>query len=192
MEVMVLLNMATKNDVANGSRGIVHDIVLDEREPECEANDDGEVILRFPPALIVFRPHRSTVNDRIGDLEPGLLPIVPTQTSFTIRDRYGQEVSVKRRQFSLAPAYAFTDFKSQGQTLKFVVVDLAKPLNGRLDGFHVYVALSRSPGRDYIRLLRLAERKHFTTHPSQDLREEDARLELLCAQTTRDWMAATR
>ncbi|KAH9057062.1 hypothetical protein EDB83DRAFT_1062563, partial [Lactarius deliciosus] len=83
------------------------------------------------------------------------------------------------------PAYAFTDIKSQGQTLECVIVDIAKPPSGALTGFNAYVALSRSCGRDTIRLLRDFDQRIFTVHPNEQLREEDQRLAAL-EKTTLD------
>ncbi|KAG2139646.1 hypothetical protein DEU56DRAFT_688293, partial [Suillus clintonianus] len=54
----------------------------------------------------------------------------------------------------LAPAYTFTDFKSQGQTIEHVLVDIGRTTCFALSPFNAYVALSRSCGRDSIRLLR--------------------------------------
>ncbi|KAJ7865406.1 hypothetical protein B0H13DRAFT_1637101 [Mycena leptocephala] len=51
-------------------------------------------------------------------------------------------------------AYAFTDYRSQGQTIPYVLVDIAKPPTGTLSFFNLYVALSRSSRRETIRLLR--------------------------------------
>ncbi|KZV59105.1 hypothetical protein PENSPDRAFT_695435 [Peniophora sp. CONT] len=71
--------------------------------------------------------------------------------------------TVHRRQFPVTAAYAFTDYRLQGQTIPAVVVDLAPPpvvdlapppRGGGLNLFSLYVALSRSSGRDTIRLLR--------------------------------------
>ncbi|KAJ7309974.1 hypothetical protein DFH08DRAFT_719085, partial [Mycena albidolilacea] len=41
-------------------------------------------------------------------------------------------------------AYAFTDYRSQGQTIPYVLVDIASPLTGKLSLFNLYVALSRT------------------------------------------------
>ena len=91
----------------------------------------------------------------------------------------------------MTPGYAFTDFKSQGQTIEFMLVDLAKPVTGGpLTPFNAYVGLSRSRGRDTIRLLRECQEGLFTTHPSEDLREEDIRLEKLDRLTTVESMYA--
>lgn len=35
--------------------------------------------------------------------------------------------SVKKKQYPLTAAYAFTDYRSQGQTIPYVVVDIATP-----------------------------------------------------------------
>ncbi|KAI5981874.1 hypothetical protein EDD15DRAFT_2182423 [Pisolithus albus] len=50
----------------------------------------------------------------------------------------------------MTPAYAFTDYRAQGQTLPCVVVDIATPPSGGLNLFNLYVALSRSAGRSTI------------------------------------------
>ncbi|KAJ6495754.1 hypothetical protein C8R47DRAFT_954709, partial [Mycena vitilis] len=86
-------------------------------------------------------------------LPQGTLPIVPSKFGFNIQVN-GRTVRIIRRQLAMTPAYAFTDYKSQGQTLPRVFIDLEKPPTGKLTPFSAYVALSRSKGRDNIRLLR--------------------------------------
>ena len=62
--------------------------------------------------------------------------------------------TVHRRQFPLTGAYAFTDYRLQGQTIDAIIVDLAKPPSGGdLSMFNMYVALLRSQGCDWIRIL---------------------------------------
>jgi len=84
---------------------------------------------------------------------------------------------IKQRQLPMTAAYAFTDYKSQGQTIEYVIVDIGDPPTGHMSPFGVYVALSRSRGRGTIRLLRDFNEKLFTHHPSEDLRLEMTRLE---------------
>ena len=67
--------------------------------------------------------------------------------------------------------------------MEHVIVDLAKPPSGSLTGFNAYVALSRSRGRNTIRLLRDFDEKLFTSHPNIKLRAEDNRLPVLEQQT---------
>jgi len=92
---------------------------------------------------------------------------------------------IKRRQLPMTAAYAFTDYKSQGQTIEYVIVDIGDPPTGHMSPFGVYVALSRSRGRGTIRLLRDFNEKLFTHHPSEDLRLEMIRLDGLDQETKR-------
>lgn len=86
---------------------------------------------------------------------------------------------MKRRQFPLTAAYAFADYRSQGQTIPYVMVDLTPPPNGTLNLFNLYVALSRSSGRDSIRLLRGFDEKMLKKSHDGALLAEDERLERL-------------
>ena len=90
---------------------------------------------------------------------------------------------VHRWQYVLTPAYAFTNFKSQGQTIELVIVDLARPPSSFLSTFNAYVALSWSRGWDTIQLLRDFDEKLFTVHLNEELRAEDERLDVLAQQT---------
>jgi len=95
----------------------------------------------------------------------------------------GATVKLDRRQLAIVPGYAFTDYKAQGQTMEFVIVDISKPPSGFISPFSMYVALSRSRGRNSIRILRDFDPALFMHHPSEDLRLEMLRLELLNERT---------
>lgn len=179
MKIMVLLNLATDADLANGSRGIITDIVLHPEE-ECLQKGEYRVHLKHPPSVIFFKSYQHQTKP-IPGLPEGIIPIFPTRKTFTLKEERRRTIS--RLQFALTPAYAFTDFKSQGQTIEHVIVDLAKPPSGSLTAFNAYVALSRSRGRSTIRLLRPFDEKLFTVHPSEELRKEDERLAVLAQKT---------
>ena len=178
MKAMILMNISTDSDLANGSRGIIEDIILDPREGEPTRS--SSICLRYPPAVILFRPLFGR-NQKFPGLPVGVVPIFPTCRRFKIGGRSG--VFIDREQYALTPAYAFTDFKSQGQTIESVIVDLARPPSGKLTGFNSYVALSRSRGKSTIRLLRDFDEKLFTVHPNEHLRREDVRLDNLEKET---------
>ncbi|KAJ3572998.1 hypothetical protein NP233_g2711 [Leucocoprinus birnbaumii] len=186
MKAMVLLNISTDADLANGTRGVIEDICLDPRETDSdmEQDDEGRVLLRFPPVLIKFRPDLPT-DIRFTGLEDGIIPITPSEVRFTLEASEGKKFRVWRRQLALTQAYAFTDYKSQGQTIPYVIVDMATPpgRGSKLTPFNAYVALSRSRGRDSIRLLRHPDISLFTNHPCEYLREEDTRLVALAEET---------
>ena len=179
MRAMVLLNIDTDSDLANGSRGIITGIMLHPDEV-VDPNATGTVRLTNPPAAILFRPLNGPKKQLPG-LAPGVIPIFPLKRSFNLKGVH--KTVVDREQFALTGAYAFTDYKSQGQTIDCALIDLAKPPSGCLTSFNSYVALSRGRGRSTIRLLRNFEEKLFTTHPSEELRKEDERLDKLARGT---------
>jgi len=174
MKAMVVLNLATEADIANGTRGTITDIVLDPRENGLSVDDEGAIRLKYPPALIKFRPNKGS-NINFEGLDEGIVPIIPSVVTFKIKFD-GQEESVRRRQYAMTAGYAFTDYKAQGQTIEYVIIDIAQPPNKGLTAFSAYVALSRSRGRQSIRLLRPFDENLFMHHPSEDLRIDMQRL----------------
>lgn len=97
-----------------------------------------------------------------------------------------QRQKILRRQFPVCAGYAFTDYKSQGQTLEYVIV--VGPIATRrfsVTPFAAYIALSWSHSRHRIRLLRDFKDEIYTQHPSEELRVEDERLKMLTEETAR-------
>ena len=184
MKVMITFNVNTEKDIANGARGKVVDIILDPRETVSEGST---VHLKYPPAYVLVKLDRSN-GVHLDGLPEGVVPIAPIKKQFYILVG-GKRKKVTRLQLPMTPAYAFTDYRSQGQTIEYVIVDIGRPPRGALTGFNAYVALSRSSGRSTIRLLRDFEDKLFTQHPSEDLRKEDRRIEELDYQTRITWQA---
>jgi ATP-dependent exoDNAse (exonuclease V) alpha subunit len=183
MPCMVTMNVKTKHDLANGTRGTLADIILDPREHEIDTNSSTHH-LQYPPRFILFQPDETRAANLPG-LPEGVYPIEPITSNYKVVIQ-GKTTSVERRQIPVTGGYAFTDYRSQGQTLPAVIVDLAQPPTGKLTPFGAYVALSRSKGRDTIRLLREFDDKIFTTHPSESLRVENLRLERQ-DQLTKEW-----
>ncbi|OSC97380.1 hypothetical protein PYCCODRAFT_1334713, partial [Trametes coccinea BRFM310] len=72
-----------------------------------------------------------------------------------------------------------TAHKSQGQTFKHIIVDLA----GCIGSEAPYVMLSRATSLNGIIILRPFDKSKITCRPSEDLRKELRRLEILALQT---------
>jgi len=127
MKVMVTLNLATEVDLANGSRGTIEDIILDPREHvsrgDLHDDDNGIIWLKYPPAMIVFKPLHYEFPPFPG-MDPGLIPIFPSEVTFNIHYQNNPKTKITRRQYPLSAAYAFTDHKAQGQTIENVIVDI--------------------------------------------------------------------
>ena len=79
----------------------------------------------------------------------------------------------------MTAAYAFTDYKSQGQTIPYLIIDLGAVANGKLNQFNAYVVMSRRPKSDNILLLCSFDLTLFTTPLGSDLQDFDKQLEVL-------------
>jgi hypothetical protein len=183
--VMVTLNILTDLDVANGVRGEIEDIVLDERDRHIAMKQTVECRLQNPPRYVLVKLFRTKAPCLEG-LPPNVIPITPVSKTFSTMMN-GTKITVKRTQLPLTLAYAFTDFRSQGQTINPLIVDIASPPYGYLTPFNIYVALSRATGRKNIRLLRDFDEKFLQQHPSEYLRLEDTRLCQLNELTKKIW-----
>ena len=81
-------------------------------------------------------------------------------------------MTIRRTQLPLVPAYAYTDYKSQGRTLDKAIVDLASASSLQ----SIYVMLSRVKTLEGIAILRwFNPNKLYQRHP-QDLRDEFVRI----------------
>ena len=125
MEVMVTFNVSTDLDVANGTRGQVVDIVVDARE-EISASNTQTKVLQYPPVYILIRMLH-TKADALNGLESGILPITPLTKTFSVVTASSKKITVTCQQLPITPAYAFTDYCSQAQTIEHCIVDLATP-----------------------------------------------------------------
>ena len=141
MKAMVVLNIATEADVANGTRGTVQGFVLDPREEHTSPDEEGCIHLQYPPPppVIYFKPKMQT-NTVFEGIPEGIIPISPSMVHFGV-DADGEKVKLERRQLAIVPSYTFTDYKAQGQTMECVFVSIFKPPSGLLMPFSMYITL---------------------------------------------------
>jgi hypothetical protein len=156
---------------------------------EPEVPNEPIVKLKHLPSYILVKLTRTRAKGLEG-LDDGIIPLEPATTKFQIKLKTSgkklKTYTVTRKQYPVTAAYAFTDYRSQGQTLPYVIVDIAKPPTGALTLFNLYVALSRSSGRSTIRILREFDENMFKKSHSTELLMEDDRLERL-NRTTKLW-----
>jgi ATP-dependent exoDNAse (exonuclease V) alpha subunit len=179
MQVMVTTNIDTDLDLTNGARGEIMDIVLHRNEPPLP--QDPVVQLAHPPAYILVKLKR-TRAPQLDGLDEGVIPIQlstqHTHISYTMDGQIHKQ-NVTRQQYPITGSYAFTDYRSQGQTIPYVLVDIATPPSACLTLFNIYVALSRSSGRSTIRLLRDFSDEVFDQPLDPALTQEDEQLKKL-------------
>ncbi|KAI6125249.1 hypothetical protein EV401DRAFT_1938657 [Pisolithus croceorrhizus] len=129
MKVMVTQNVETDLNITNGVRGVIVDIILHPEEPPCIITD-SVAHLKHLPSYILVKLCRTRTSQLPG-LEHCVIPVVPVCRSYGIRYMGPQGVAVSRRvrrmQYLVTSAYAFTDYRSQGQTISHVIMDIAKP-----------------------------------------------------------------
>jgi hypothetical protein len=182
---MVTTNVETEIDIANGSRGVIEEIIAHPGEADTQ-DDKIELRLERPPACVLVRLEK-TRTAKLTGLAKGVVPILPRRASFQLPLPGGSKLTIRREQIPLIPAYAFTDYRAQGQTLPYVIVDIARPPGGGLTQFNAYVALSRSRSRSRIMLLQDFDNGFFTKAPNPALLAEDETLEKLDRETREDY-----
>ena len=159
--------------------------MLDERERFIQTKGVHTTTLQYPPRYVLVKLDRMKAPVLDG-LSQNVISIAPVKKTFVINQN-GMKVSVTRSQLPLTLAYAFTDYRSQGQMLQPVLVDIVPPPYGCLTPFNIYVALSRGTGRDNIRLIRDFDHTFLQQHPSEYLRLEDESLQRLNELTKELW-----
>ena len=105
------MNVKTEHDLANGTRGTIHNVILGSDEPDFDPQS-SIIRLQNPPRVILFKPDETRAANLPG-LPEGVFPIEPAITQYTI-EIAGKLVTVKRRQMPVTGGYAFTDYRSQG------------------------------------------------------------------------------
>ena len=183
MKAMVTNNLQTDLDITNGARGVVVDILLNRGEPPLE--EGSTVTLKHLPECVLVKLDRTRAA-ALPHLGEGVIPIRPVSSNIQVHIR-GKSRTITRVQFPITAAYSFTDYRAQGQTIPYVVVDIASPPSSGLSLFNLYVALSRSSGRGTIRLLREFDDDTFLQGHEPELIEEDERLEQLNEMTGEWW-----
>ncbi|KAJ7286217.1 hypothetical protein C8J57DRAFT_1216440 [Mycena rebaudengoi] len=120
---------------------------------------------------------------RSRGLDDDIVPIVPVTSSFIYKAQSGQKFSISRTQLPLVPAYAYTDYKSQGRSLQRVIVDLASARSLQ----SLYVMISRASSLKAVAVFRNFTASKVNLRLGQDFRREFDRLEALDASTKSRW-----
>ena len=157
-------------------------------DPDEPVIDEKKALVKLEKMPLYFLVKLERTRARpLSGLPQNVIPIQPRCFRHIIKvmDKDGRtsQKTVIRKQFPITPAYAFTDYRSQGQMLFYVIVDIATPPTGGLNLFNLYVALSRSGSRDSVRLLRDFDVKSLMGCHHPALVEEDERPETMNQQT---------
>ncbi|KAI0348959.1 hypothetical protein OH77DRAFT_1384230, partial [Trametes cingulata] len=113
MKVMIRENIAFSKRLVNGAEGIVRNVLYE--------SVNG---VTHPTVAYVVVPGAGKICDNLEeDLVPVFTEITRFKATFSVN---GKKIvkSVARQQLPLIPAYAYTDYKSQGKSLTYAILDL--------------------------------------------------------------------
>jgi len=184
MKVVLTVNICTVDGLANGAQGILRRIVYDDENVDTASSQPGKaIVLKKPPKYVVLELLGRSSGQYDG-LPANHVPVYPVKRGCTYMFWRQDGSKIQRRfqrlQIPLAPAYAFTDYKCQGQTLKKVIVDLAADSAGN----GAYVMLSRVQRLEDLLILRPFKESTLDIRLSPGLRAELKRLEEYAEMTT--------
>ena len=121
MPVKLTENIAVKFGLTNSTSGVIKEIVCDPRE---KCSQEQIHILQYN-TLYVIVTFETTECLQLEGLFQKDIPIYPTTKSFSYKfPGTKKRSSISRTQLPLVPAYSYTAYKSQAQTLPCAIVDL--------------------------------------------------------------------
>jgi hypothetical protein len=100
--------------------------------------------------MLIKLKHDIGIQVAIPGLPPSVIGIEPVSLTYNII----RNKKMTYIQFPVTLAYAITDYKCQGQTFEWVIVDLKKPTRGSSPTSSPYVQLSRVKTRACLSILR--------------------------------------
>lgn len=172
---MIRENIAFGKRLVNGAEGTVRNVLYESL--------DGKL---YATVAYVHVPGAGKVAP---DLEEDIVPVFPVIVRFKCDISIGgkrAERTVSRQQLPLVPAYAYTDYKSQGKSLTKAIVDIESAMS--IQG--VYVMLSRLRTLDGLLILRPFSVAKICVRLSQELRAELARIDILDELTRKRYNTA--
>ena len=123
MPVVVNRNTHQGLKLVNGARYVAVDIVPDKAHPGHQINAD--TFLHFGPPAAIVLASETTKDFHFVGMPPGTVLLCPISSRIPCqRKRPWQQHDVSRRGLPCSAAFACTDYKVQGRTLRRVALEL--------------------------------------------------------------------
>lgn len=113
--------------------------------------------------------------------QPDIFQIVAIRDSSKIPIEFRKTVTAQRKPLPLTPAYAFIEYRSQGQSITYVIIEITAPPSEGLTPLKAYVALSRNVSRTNASLFWNFQDIFFKMAPNENLANKDTSLVKLAA-----------
>jgi hypothetical protein len=136
-----------------------------------------------PPLCVLFQ-REDVEHQPFPDLQRDCVPVFASTFAVKVENMW-----IQRHQVPMAPAFAVTEYKAQGSTYRYAMLDLSRKDNARgEDAVHarhcsVYVQLSRLRRMESVWLLEPIKLSDLCHKVHRELVAEDKRLERLAAAT---------
>lgn len=171
MPVMITQNFDVESGVVNGCQGILKSV-------RYRVDDQG-----FRHAIsCVVEAKDTNARESLPFLSSNQhVAVIEDKISMSFTHEYTKKrCNFQRTQLPLAPAFAMTAHKAQGQTLETAVVDFESCRGTEAP----YVMASRVKSLDGLLILRPFQLKKIQCRQSEDSRKEHTRLNILAVHTT--------
>ena len=169
MPVMITHNFDVENGVVNGCTGILKSIRY----------TTDELGNRYAVSCVVESP-KISASATLSMLGQNQAVVLQDTIDLIFRHPHSnKKCLIKRTQLPIAPAFAMTAHKAQGQTLNKIIIDLESCRGTESP----YVMVSRVTSLEGLLILRPFKLSKIKCHQSQDTRKEINRLNRLRLQT---------
>ncbi|KAG1843117.1 hypothetical protein DFJ58DRAFT_844429 [Suillus subalutaceus] len=173
MLILVSQNFDVEGRIVNGSTGKLMKV-------RYSLNDEGQRVLR---SCIVEISH--SMDEALPNLSPHEIPIIKDSTELKFTHPNSKKMCrITRTQVPVLPGFVITAHKSQGQTLEKIIIDLGSKWCRGAE--KPYVMVSHVTSLQSLFVLRPFNYNVICSHPSQDVRQEMVRLDVLNLNTIID------
>ncbi|CAF1295911.1 unnamed protein product [Didymodactylos carnosus] len=209
LHVLWTENIATELKLCNGTTAVFRESVYEQAHNNLSNLDTTKFPIQsiyIPKPLYALVEIENSRTDKLFDtLPPKLIPIPPVTQKFMLnikgflekhkhelkqggRKLKSHNLTIKRTQLPLAPTYAMTTHKSQGQTMPKIVIDLVfPPRPSKPSVAQAYVPLSRVKELKHLVILRKFHIKNIQIQPNEEQLRELNRLDALEKEAKRGY-----
>jgi hypothetical protein len=178
MPVMVTKNVFQSLGVANGSVFTAIDFIPNPSSEIIEL--PGGIVIHSRPPNCLLMTSQSANSIQLPGLDAGVIPLLPISEPVI---RQGRTSSTWRTGLPCTPAFAITDYKSQGGSFNKVGLDI----DTRSSFSSLYVSLSRCRTLEGVSLLQPIPQTVWNKKPSDYIKTGMIRLEELSQRTVEKW-----
>ncbi|CAM9906537.1 unnamed protein product, partial [Hapterophycus canaliculatus] len=133
--------------VCNNSDGDIHGIELDPREEYLAQRRPGYALvhLRYPPLRVtIYIQSAYEAGLQLDGLPRGVIAVASIEKTLSVVGIAKRRFTIRRRQVPLTAGCLSSVYRSQGHTMRSIILDIRDPPRNRIDSAAIHVVLSRA------------------------------------------------